>query len=80
MFEQLDPSERSALIAAAKGAAEVTWTSKINMEKLDLLRQKGMQVVETFDRRAFVEAMKPLEPEFEKRFGKEALAAIRSTP
>ena len=58
----------------------MTWTSKINTEKLDLLRQKGMQVVETFDRRAFVEAMKPLEPEFEKRFGKEALAAIRSTP
>jgi TRAP-type C4-dicarboxylate transport system substrate-binding protein len=38
-----------------------------------------MEVMETFDRQAFIDAVKPLEPEFEKRFGKDLLAAIRAT-
>ncbi len=38
-----------------------------------------MDVIETFDRQPFVDAVKPLDQEFEKRFGKDLLAAIRST-
>jgi len=80
MFEHLDATDREALIAAAKAAAEVTWQAQLDTQKLDELRKRGMDVVETFDRKTFVDAVKPLDPEFEKRFGKEILAAIRSTP
>ncbi|WP_240535800.1 TRAP transporter substrate-binding protein [Bradyrhizobium sp. STM 3809] len=79
-FERLDTSEREALITAAKAAAEVTWQAELDAQKLDDLRKGGMDVIETFDRKSFVEAVKSLDPEFEKRFGKELLAAIRSTP
>jgi TRAP-type transport system periplasmic protein len=80
MFEHLDASDREALIAAAKAAAEVTWQAQLDVQKLDDLRKGGMEVIEAFDRKTFVDAVKPLDPEFEKRFGKELLAAIRSTP
>ena len=40
----------------------------------------GMEIVENVDRQSFIDALKPLEPEFEKRFGKELLAQIRATP
>jgi TRAP-type transport system periplasmic protein len=79
MFEQLDPGEQEALIAAAKAGAEVTWQAELDGPKLGDLRAGGMEVLETFDRQAFVDAVKPLDAEFEKRFGKELIAAIRST-
>jgi TRAP-type transport system periplasmic protein len=80
MFEQLEPSDQAALIAAAKAAAEVTWQSQLDIPKLQELRSGGMDVIEKVDRQPFVDAVKPLEGEFEKRFGKDLLAAIRSTP
>jgi tripartite ATP-independent transporter DctP family solute receptor len=79
MFEQLDPSDQAALIAAAKAAAEITWQSQIDVPKLQELRSGGMEIIEKVDRQPFVDAVKPLEPEFEKRFGKDLLAAIRAT-
>ena len=79
MFEQLEPADRDALIAAAKAGAEATWQAQVDPAKLQELRGAGMQVVDTIDRQAFVDALKPLEPEFDKRFGKELIAAIRST-
>ncbi len=39
-----------------------------------------MEVIDKFDRQPFVDAIKSLDPEFEKRFGKDLIAAIRSTP
>jgi TRAP-type transport system periplasmic protein len=79
MFEALDRAEQAALITAAKAAAEVTWQAQLDAPKLDQLRNGGMEVVEKIDRQPFLDALKPLEPEFEKRFGKDMLAAIRST-
>jgi TRAP-type transport system periplasmic protein len=79
MFEQLDPSEQELLMAAAKAGAEATWQAQLDGPKLQDLRNGGMEVVETFDRQAFVDAVKSLDAEFEKRFGKELIAAIRST-
>jgi TRAP-type transport system periplasmic protein len=79
MFEQLDPSEQELLMAAAKAGAEATWQAQLDGPKLQDLRDGGMEVVETFDRQAFVDAVKSLDAEFEKRFGKELIAAIRST-
>jgi tripartite ATP-independent transporter DctP family solute receptor len=79
MFEQLDSADQEALIAAAKAGAEVTWQAQADPPNLAQLRAGGMEIVEQLDRQPFVDAVKPLEPEFEKRFGKELLAAIRST-
>jgi tripartite ATP-independent transporter DctP family solute receptor len=78
MFEHLEPADQEALIAAAKAGAEATWQAQ-DAAKLDEMRGAGMQVVDTIDRQAFVDAVKPLDPQFEKRFGKELIAAIRST-
>ena len=44
------------------------------------LRHGGMDIIEKVDRKAFIDALKPLDPEFERRFGKETLELIRSTP
>jgi TRAP-type transport system periplasmic protein len=79
MFEALDPADQAALVTAAKAAAEVTWEAQLDAPKLEQLRKGGMEVVEKIDRQPFLDALKPLEPEFEKRFGKDVLAAIRST-
>ncbi|HEU0149822.1 MAG TPA: TRAP transporter substrate-binding protein [Bradyrhizobium sp.] len=79
MFEQLDTADQEALKAAAKAGAEATWQAEIDLPKLAILRAGGMDVIEKVDRQAFVDAVKPLEPEFEKKFGKDVLAAIRST-
>jgi TRAP-type transport system periplasmic protein len=80
MFEQLDPSDQAALITAAKAAAEVTWQAQLDGSNLEQLRNGGMEIIEKVDRQPFVDAVKPLEGEFEKRFGKDLLVAIRSTP
>jgi TRAP-type transport system periplasmic protein len=80
MFEQLSPTGKEAMIAAAKAGAEATWQAQVDDVKLKELRAAGMDVVEKVDRQAFVDAVKPLDAEFEKRFGKELIAAIRSTP
>jgi tripartite ATP-independent transporter DctP family solute receptor len=81
-FEQLAPAEQAPLRAAAREAAELTWRSamEVDARKLDELRRGGMDIVETVDRAPFLLALRSLEPEFEKRFGRETLAAIRSTP
>ena len=80
-FQGLDPADQVAVIAAAKVGAEATWQAggEADAKSLDELRKGGMEIIETIDRQPFVDAVKPLEPEFEKRFGKETLAAIRST-
>jgi TRAP-type transport system periplasmic protein len=80
MFEQLDPSDQAVLIAAAKAGAEATWQAQLDAPELEQLRGGGMDIIEKVDRQPFVDAVKPLEGEFEKRFGKDLLAAIRSTP
>lgn len=80
MFEQLAPVDQAALMAAAKAGAEATWQAQLDAASLELVRGNGMDVIEKFDRQSFVDAVKPLDQEFEKRFGKDLLAAIRSTP
>jgi len=79
MFEQLETADQAVLIAAAKAAAETTWQAQLDDQRLEDLRKGGMEVIDKFDRQPFVDALKSLDPEFEKRFGKELIAAIRST-
>ena len=80
-FQSLDADDQQAMIAAAKAGAEAErrYGAATAAQQLAALKQGGMEVVETFDRQPFIDAVKPLEPEFEKRFGKDLLAAIRAT-
>ena len=80
MFESFEPADRKVLIEAARAAVERvrSSTSGNDAKGLEKLKQDGMQVIETVDRQPFIDAVKTLEPEFEKRFGKELLAAIKA--
>jgi TRAP-type C4-dicarboxylate transport system substrate-binding protein len=80
MFEQLAPTDQAMLIALARAGAEATWQAQLDASSLEQVRSSGMDVIEKVDRQPFVDAVKPLDQEFEKRFGKDLLAAIRSTP
>jgi tripartite ATP-independent transporter DctP family solute receptor len=82
MFEKLDPADQALIVAAAKEGAEATWRAGDDDEakRLDLLRGAGMEITDKINRQTFVDAVKPLDPEFEKLFGKDLLTAIRSTP
>lgn len=82
MFDKLDPADQALLIAAAKQGADATWRSGDDAEakRLELLRSEGMEITDRIDRKPFVDAVKPLDPEFERLFGKDLLATIRSTP
>jgi tripartite ATP-independent transporter DctP family solute receptor len=82
MFEKLDPADQALIVAAAKEGAEATWRTGDDDEakRLDLLRGAGMEITDKINRQTFVDAVKPLDPEFEKLFGKDLLTTIRSTP
>jgi TRAP-type C4-dicarboxylate transport system substrate-binding protein len=62
-------------------AADATrsFGARSEAEAFKRLTDAGMQLVANVDRQAFVDALKTAEPEFEKRFGKDTLAAIRAT-
>ncbi len=79
-YDALDPEDMAVVIGAAKLAAEATRTmgAQGGAANLDTLKKSGMDVVETVDRDAFIKATASLEPEFEKRFGKDLLADIRA--
>jgi TRAP-type C4-dicarboxylate transport system substrate-binding protein len=80
MFERFEPADRKVLIEAARAAVERVRnsTSGNDAKGLERLKQDGMEVVETVDRQPFIDAVRSLEPEFEKRFGKDLLAAIKT--
>lgn len=80
-YEAFDPEDRKALVEAAVAAADATrsFGARTAAEAFKRLTDGGMELVENVDRQAFVDALKAAEPEFEKRFGKDTLAAIRAT-
>jgi tripartite ATP-independent transporter DctP family solute receptor len=81
-FERLDPADQAVLRAAARAGADATWQDDpaATQRSLAVLRAGGMQILEQVDRQPFIDAVKPLEPEFDRRFGKDLIAAIRATP
>lgn len=80
-FEQLSGEEQELVRTAARNGAEATWQvgAEFEAKRIDELRLAGMDVVDQVERRAFVDAVKSLDPEFERLFGKQLLAEIRST-
>ena len=81
-FAQLTPDEQGAIRHAARASAAVsreTSASSIRKATQDL-RAKGVEVTEDIDRAAFVKALAPVQPEFERRFGADLIDRIRATP
>ncbi|MFA7240409.1 MAG: DctP family TRAP transporter solute-binding subunit [Sulfuricellaceae bacterium] len=80
-YKALKPVERTAFARAARVAAAASRQAVSDKEKaaIAFLKQKGVAVVDTIDRDAFIAALAPLWPEWEKRFGADLLKRIRDT-
>lgn len=79
-FDALSPEDAQALRnAAAVGAKASRETNdKAEISAVNELRDRGMTVVADIDRAAFVTALAGAQGEFEKRFGKDQIDAIRT--
>lgn len=80
MFDKLSAADKQAFIEAAK---EGTKANRARVDEDDAkgvadLRAKGMTVVDTLDKAAFVKALAPVNAEFEKQFGKATIDKIRA--
>jgi len=79
-FDKLSPADQKVFLDAAKLAAAAT---RARVDKDDAsgvadLRAKGMNIIETFDKSAFVARLAPVFTQFEKEFGKDKIDAIRN--
>ena len=79
-FDKLSPADQKVFLDAAKLAAAAT---RARVDKDDAsgvadLRAKGMNIIENFDKSAFVAKLAPVFTQFEKEFGKDKIDAIRN--
>ncbi|CAN1528207.1 DctP TRAP-type C4-dicarboxylate transport system, periplasmic component [Burkholderiaceae bacterium] len=79
-FDKLSAADQKVFLDAAKLAAAAT---RARVDKDDAsgvadLRAKGMNIIETFDKAAFVARLAPVFTQFEKEFGKDKIDAIRN--
>lgn len=79
-FDKLSAADRQAFLEAAK---EATKANRARVDEDDAkgvadLRAKGMTVVDNLDKTKFVQALTPVNAEFEKQFGKANLDRIRN--
>jgi tripartite ATP-independent transporter DctP family solute receptor len=80
-FDRLDAEEQAGVLAAGKAVADFTRkrSAENHAKELETLRGKGMKIIDTLDRDAFVKALAPAYEEFGKRFGADLLTRIRET-
>jgi len=80
-YKGLKADEQAAIQAAARAATMATRQAVLENEKSIIagFKQKGISVTERVDRDAFVAALAPLQPEWEKRFGADLLKRIAET-
>ena len=79
-FDKLSAADKQAFIDAAK---EGTRANRARVDEDDAkgvadLRAKGMTVVDTLDKAAFVKALAPVNADFENQFGKANIEKIRN--
>jgi tripartite ATP-independent transporter DctP family solute receptor len=80
-FEDLSPADKDAILEAAKvgGAASRKYAAEAQAKGVASLTQAGMQVTTEIDRVKFAAALAPATPDYEKRFGADTIAKLRST-
>ncbi|HZY20565.1 MAG TPA: TRAP transporter substrate-binding protein [Ramlibacter sp.] len=79
-FDKLSAADKQAFLDAAK---EATKANRARVDEDDAkgvadLRAKGMTVIDNLDKAKFVQALAPVNAEFEKQFGKATLERIRN--
>jgi len=79
-FDKLSAADKQAFLDAAK---EATKANRARVDEDDAkgvadLRAKGMNVVDNVDKAKFVQALAPVNAEFEKQFGKANIDKIRN--
>ncbi|HWL18479.1 MAG TPA: TRAP transporter substrate-binding protein [Bradyrhizobium sp.] len=81
-FSELSADEQSAIRQAAHAAAVASREagSASTRKAIVDMRAKGLEVTEEIDRPAFIKALAPAQPEFDRRFGADLIARIRTTP
>ena len=79
-FDELAEADRDAFVAAAKagGKASRKYAAEAQAKGIEELARNGMQVTTDIDRAKFAAAVQGAMPEFEKKFGADAIAAIRN--
>lgn len=77
-WKEFSEADRQALTAAAKAGAEASRLFAADAQKtgVEALKKEGMEVTEQVDRAAFVAAMQPVRPDYEKKFGTDVLHQI----
>ncbi len=80
MFDKLSAADKQAFVEAAKvgSAANNARVDRDDAKGVEVLRSRGMTVLENVDKSKFVAAMAHSEAAFEKQFGKENLDRIRN--
>lgn len=82
VFAKLTPEEQAAVRQAARISAAQgrTVAAEQDSKLIKDMQAEGVQVTVTVDRDAFVKALAPVQPEFDRRFGADLIARIRATP
>jgi tripartite ATP-independent transporter DctP family solute receptor len=81
-WQELDTDEKAAVVRAAHAAGAASRAANAESMKKSVaeIRTKGLQVNDDIDRDAFIKALAPAQPEFDRRFGADLIARIRATP
>ncbi len=79
-FDRVSAEDQQVMRAAAVVGGQVSrdFADKSDKSGIDELRQKGMTIVEDVDRPAFVAALAGVSADFDKKFGKDKIDAIRN--
>jgi TRAP-type C4-dicarboxylate transport system substrate-binding protein len=80
-YEDLSAEDKASFIEAAKagGKASRVFAAQAEAEGVATLRQAGMTVQTSIDRAAFAAAMAGAMADFEKSFGRDIIAQIRTS-
>ena len=80
VFDKLSAADKQSFLEAAKESTKANraWVDEDDAKGMADLRAKGMTVIDNVDKTRFVAALAPVNAEFEKQFGKQALDTIRN--
>jgi tripartite ATP-independent transporter DctP family solute receptor len=81
IWGDLKDEEKTALTEAAKAGAKASrdFAADAQRKGVDLLRQQGMQVLETIDRPRFATALRSVRSEYEQKFGAAVIKQIEDS-
>ena len=81
LWNDLQDNDRSVLIEAAKMGAKASRDAADEAQRtgVAILRQQGMEIVDSIDRSRFAAALEGMRPTYEKQFGADIIKEIEDT-